>query len=137
MIFHSTLTYCTLGCCCSNNVILGLPLPFFFPSTWINSLFLIGALITLLYTRPNHLKRLSLIISSIWPPLYLRGFLHFKIYFYLHFQLSIWPRKKFSSLVKYVNYISEFLLVKSHLFKYFSSSFWSNYLHFSWLLWKM
>ena len=48
----------------SNNAILGLPLPF--RSLYlINSLFLIGALIILLCTWPNHPKRLSHIFSSI------------------------------------------------------------------------
>ncbi len=49
----------------SINVIFYLPLPSFVPSTWINSFFLIGTLISLLWTWSNHLKRLSFIFSSI------------------------------------------------------------------------
>ena len=32
------------------NVIFGIPLPFFLPSIWINSLFLIGTLVAFLHT---------------------------------------------------------------------------------------
>ncbi len=38
----------------------------YLPSTWINSHFLTGASITLLWIWQNHLKRPSLIFSSIW-----------------------------------------------------------------------
>ena len=47
------------------NVIIGLPLTFYIPPTWINLLFLFGALIILLLTWPNHLKQLVPIFSSI------------------------------------------------------------------------
>ena len=46
----------------STNVIFGFPSHFFHSSTWINSL---GSLLTLLWTWLNHLKRFTLIFSSI------------------------------------------------------------------------
>ena len=72
----------------SISVNFGLPL-IFFCSLKLNSIFFTGALIAFLEKSPNHLKKLSLIFSSIGATQFLSKFLYFKFYFSLYCHISI------------------------------------------------
>ncbi len=119
--------------------ILGLPLPFSVPLTWINLLFLTNALISLLHTWTNHLQRLFLIFSSTGAiPIFKRissfrilSFLVFPLirlkhyhFSYTHFmnvsflnRPTILSKKVFLYLFIYISFFSKKALLHSLWFK--------------------